>query len=276
MTLAAVAQFCANEVLSRNRQMCMDLIRRAAAGNAKAVFLPEASDFIGKDKNEILRLTSEAEEPFINDICQAAKQNDIWVSVGLHGKSLEARVYNSHILVSPEGQIKANYRKIHLFDVDIKGGARLMESEGTIPGTQLGSPVQTSIGKIGLQTCYDLRFAELSIIQRARGADILTYPSAFTVKTGDAHWESLLRARAIETQTYVIAAAQAGQHNESRASYGHAMIVDPWGDIVAHCDSSDSEPRLAFADIDLKQMESIRQQMPVMQQRRYDLYPTLK
>ncbi|KAH8552848.1 putative NIT2-nitrilase [Umbelopsis sp. PMI_123] len=275
MTLAAVAQFCANEVLSRNRQICVDLIRGAAAGKAKAVFLPEASDFIGQNKEQVLRLTREAEVPFVSDICQAAKENNIWVSVGLHGQSSEARVYNSHILVSPDGNIAANYKKIHLFDVDIKGGARLMESEGTIPGIEIGSPVQTAIGKIGLQTCYDIRFAELSITQRARGAEILTYPSAFTVKTGAAHWESLLRARAIETQTYVIAAAQAGQHNESRASYGHAMIVDPWGQIVAHCNTSDSEPTLAFAKIDLKYLESIRTQMPVMQQRRYDLYPKL-
>lgn len=97
-------------------------------------------------------------------------------------------MYNSHILVSPEGNIAANYKKIHLFDVDIKGGARLMESEGTMPGTEIGDPVQTAVGKVGLQTCYDLRFAELSIAQRTRGAEVLTFPSAFTIKTGAAHW----------------------------------------------------------------------------------------
>lgn len=139
----------------------------------------------------------------------------------------------------------SDYKKIHLFDVDIKGGNRLMESEGTIPGSDIGQPIQTPIGKVGLQTCYDLRFAELSIIQRARGAEVLTFPSAFTVKTGEAHWgncmnassqfvnialisssiiESLLRARAIESQTYVVAAAQSGQHNANRESYGHAMV----------------------------------------------------
>jgi len=240
------------------------------------VFLPEASDFIGRNKEQVSELTKEAAEPFVNDICRAAQEYAIWVSVGLHGKSPETRVYNSHILVSPEGNIAANYKKIHLFDVDIKGGARLMESEGTMPGTEIGDPVQTAVGKVGLQTCYDLRFAELSIAQRTRGAEVLTFPSAFTIKTGAAHWESLLRARAIETQTYVVAAAQAGQHNETRASYGHAMIVDPWGKIVAHCSSSDGEPTLAFADIDLNYLESIRLQMPVMHQRRYDLYPKLK
>lgn len=276
MTLAAVAQFCANEVLPRNRQLCADLIRRAALGKAKMVFLPEASDFLGRNKEHVLQLTNEAEGPFVEDICRAAKENEIWVSVGIHGKSSESRVYNSHIVVSADGEIVSDYKKIHLFDVDIKGGNRLMESEGTIPGSDIGQPIQTPIGKVGLQTCYDLRFAELSIIQRARGAEVLTFPSAFTVKTGEAHWESLLRARAIESQTYVVAAAQSGQHNANRESYGHAMIIDPWGKVIAHCNSNNDEAMVEFADIDLSYLASVRSQMPVMQQRRTDLYPTLQ
>ncbi|KAF9364827.1 Nitrilase [Mortierella sp. NVP85] len=145
-----------------------------------------------------------------------------------------------------------------------------MESQSTVAGERIVPPVTTPVGKVGLGICYDLRFPELALELRRQGAEILTFPSAFTIKTGEAHWEVLLRSRAIETQTYVVAAAQVGKHSEKRSSYGHAMIVDPWGRIVAECDGQ--EEGVAVASMDFEALERIRLEMPVMNHRRYDTY----
>jgi predicted amidohydrolase len=180
-------------------------------------------------------------------------------------------VYNTHLVINGDGEIVESYRKLHLFDVHIENGPILMESNTTLAGNRIPTIVDTPVGKLGCATCYDLRFPEYSQRLRQDGAEILAYPSAFTVKTGQAHWEVLLRARAIETQCYVVAAAHAGQHNEKRASYGHAMVVDPWGTIVATCQDNTNEPTLCYASIDLEYLESIRTAMPVSQHRRHNL-----
>ncbi|KAI9009935.1 nitrilase [Phycomyces nitens] len=274
--LAAVGQFCATSSVALNRQICNGLASKAALLGAKMLFLPEASDFISESKEQTFALTTHLpDSAFLGDMKLAAKKNNIWLSVGVHEKTkLPDKIYNTHVIIDASGEIVAEYRKIHLFDVDIKNGPRLMESETTLKGPILGEVVSSPLGNIGLQTCYDLRFAEQSIAQRQRGAEILTFPSAFTLKTGEAHWEILLRARAIETQTFVIAAAQVGQHNPKRASYGHAMIVDPWGTILAQCENS-GEPTVAIAPIDLAFLQTQRAQMPVMSHRRNDIYPAL-
>ncbi|KAG0161985.1 Nitrilase [Apophysomyces sp. BC1034] len=274
--IAAVAQFCATSAIALNRQICTDLVVRAARHGAKMVFMPEASDFIAENKEDTVSLTTDLDgSPFLQELQKAAKDNEIWVSVGVHEKSdILNRIYNTHVVIDACGEIVSTYRKLHLFDVDIRGGPRLMESDTTIGGKDVHQPICTPLGMVGLQICYDIRFAELAISQRRRGADILTYPSAFTVKTGAAHWEPLLRARAIETQTYVIASAQRGQHNPKRESYGHAMIVDPWGTVVASCAESE-EPSLAFAPVDLEFLNKLRMDMPVMGHRRYDVYHDL-
>jgi predicted amidohydrolase len=159
---------------------------------------------------------------------------------------------------------------LHLFDVEIQNGPVLLESKTTLPGQQIIPPLQTPFGRVGLATCYDLRFPELSTILQKQGMDILTYPSAFTVKTGVAHWDILLRCRAIETQSFVIAAAQVGKHTETRESYGHAMIVDPWGEVLVNCNTEHES--IGIADIDLDRLLRIRSEMPVLKHRRNDVY----
>ncbi|ORX51906.1 carbon-nitrogen hydrolase [Hesseltinella vesiculosa] len=270
MALAAVGQFCATSFVEANTKICCGLIKKAAERGAKMLFLPEASDFIAESKEQALSLASN--HVFIQGVQQAAKDANIWVSVGFHEQCHEdtQRLFNTQIVMNDNGSVVAHYRKIHLFDVDIKNGPRLMESESTIAGDSLVPPVKTPLGQVGLQICYDVRFSELSIAQRRLGADVLTFPSAFTVKTGMAHWETLLRARAIETQCYVMAAAQIGQHNPKRASYGHAMIVDPWGTVLGQC--ADTQEGLAFGVVDLDYLGRIRQEMPVMTHRRPDQY----
>ena len=153
--------------------------------------------------------------------------------------------------------------------MDIKGGPVLKESNSVEPGSEIVRPFQTAVGKVGMMICFDLRFPALSTRIRDLGAQILTYPSAFTVPTGKAHWETLLRARAVETQSYVVAAAQLGGHNEKRISYGHSLIVDPWGKIVAEGNGMEEweqgrqEPELVVGNIDLEYLEKVRTEMPL-------------
>ncbi|PIO67101.1 hydrolase, carbon-nitrogen family [Teladorsagia circumcincta] len=168
-----------------------------------------------------------------------AKQHGVWISLGgFHNKDSSepsSMPWNSHVIIDDQGETRALYNKLHLFDLEIPGKVRLMESEFSKSGSKMVPPVDTPIGRLGLSICYDLRFPELALWNRYKGAEILSYPSSFTLNTGLAHWEPLLRTRAIETQCYVIAAAQTGKHNDKRSSYGHSMVVDPWGAVVAQC-----------------------------------------
>lgn len=283
--LAAVSQMTSGGIILENLAGATQIINRAAKLGAKLICLPEATDFIAP-ATEVSRLTSSRENfQFVEGIRAASKENGVTVSVGIHEPHSEekdkGRCFNTQLLIDPKGEIIQMYRKVsalyssrvckslwpedvliripsppnvtklHLFDVDIKGGLTILESNTTIPGSSILPPVSTSIGKIGLLTCYDLRFPEPSLSLRRQGAQVLTYPSAFTTKTGAAHWELLLRARAVETQSYVIAAAQVGSHpGTKRVSYGHALICDPWGSVVAQCtDMQPYEPTFVLADI---------------------------
>jgi len=286
--LVAVAQIRSTPSIARNLAICRGIIDQAAKKGAKLVYLPEASDFIAPT-TEVFGLSFPLHpNVFVDGIREQAKTSETWVGVGIHERpgqeedgssSNEGRVYNTHLMIDPRGVIKGRYEKLHLFDVDLKGsgGPTLLESRTTIPGRTLTPPIDTAVGKVALLTCYDLRFPEHSLILRQKGAEILTYPSAFTIKTGQAHWETLLRARAIETQSYVLAPAQTGEHFPGRSSYGRAMIVDPWGTIVAECPENGSveEPEtgsFGLAEIDLEKIARIRTEMPLWEQRRGDVY----
>lgn len=255
-----------------NFKVASKMMLRAKERNAKMVFFPECFDFIGRNKEENQSLAFGEDGDFINQFRKAAKDFGLWLSLGgFHHKDPKGvhMPYNTHLIIDDEGKTRALYQKLHLFDVDIPGKVRLMESEFSHAGDKLVRPVQTPIGSVGLGICYDLRFAELALWNRKCGADILTYPSAFTVNTGLAHWESLLRARAIETQCYVVAAAQTGKHNDKRSSYGHSMVIDPWGAVVAQCSETVD---MCFAEISLGYLEEVRKTQPVLDHRRCDLY----
>lgn len=226
------------------------------------VSLPEASDFIARAP-AVLSLTNlEDNVSFLEGLKTEARQAGVWLEAGIHTQSPDPqRVFNAHVLIDPQGALVQTYHKTHLFDVDIQGGTTILESRTTVPGDDLVPPQTTSVGRVGLLTCYDLRFPEPALRLRREGAELLTYPSAFTTRTGGAHWEVLLRARAIETQCYVLASAQTGTHFASevhpedgktilpaRQSYGHALIVDPWGTVVAQvADNPNQQEEPAFA-----------------------------
>ncbi|CAI5446284.1 unnamed protein product [Caenorhabditis angaria] len=268
----AVCQMTSDHDLSKNFETAKKMIERAGEKKCEMVFFPECFDYIGRDKKETIELAMSEKSEFIQQYRQLAKKHNLWLSLGgLHhaDPNDSTRPWNSHLVIDSNGETRADYRKLHLFDLEIPGKLRLMESEFSKSGDQMIAPIDTPIGKLGLSICYDVRFAELALFNRKRGAQVLSYPSAFTLNTGLAHWETLLRARAIETQCYVVAAAQTGKHNEKRQSYGHAMIIDPWGAVIAQCSE---RVDMAFAEIDLDYVAELREMQPVFSHRRNDLY----
>lgn len=270
--VAAVCQVTATPDKEANFSACKQLVEKAKQQGASMVFLPEGFDYIGSSREETLALSESLEGDTMSRYTQLARKLEVWLSLGGfhergHDWESDRRIYNSHIIINDKGDIVSVYRKSHLFDVELpEKGVSLKESAFTIPGPSLSSPVQTPIGKVGLGICYDLRFPELSVALQRHGAEILTYPSAFTVATGAAHWEVLLRARAIETQCFVLAAAQVGRHHEKRSSYGHALAVDPWGEVLGDCGGEN--PGMVLVEINPEKVSSTRRNMPVQQHRR--------
>ena len=234
----------------------------------KALFLPEASDYIASSADESKNLVKSVQESeFVQGIQAEARKAHIAISVGVHEPAASGKLKNTLLWITEDGEISQRYQKMHLFDVDIKGGPIIKESDSTEAGHHLLPPIETSVGRLGLAICFDLRFPDMAAALRRQGCDIITYPSAFALATGRAHWHTLLRARAIETQSYVVAAAQVGQHNDRRASYGHSLIVGPWGDIKAELGGDDNGPEIALADIDLSELHKIRREMPLNHRR---------
>lgn len=279
--VAAVCQFTATPNKDVNFYACKNLVEEAKQKGASMVFLPEGFDYIGSSREETLSLSESLEGEIISRFSEMARRLGVWLSLGgFHERGpnweTDKRIYNSHIIINNKGDIVSVYRKAHLFDVELPDkGVSLKESAFTLPGPSLTAPVQTPIGKVGLGICYDLRFPELSLALQRQGAEILTYPSAFTVATGAAHWEVLLRARAIETQCFVLAAAQVGSHHDKRSSYGHALAVDPWGEVLGDCGGE--RPGLIIVEINPEKLRNTRRNMPVQEHRRStDFYHSLE
>jgi predicted amidohydrolase len=262
----------ARDDVAANLATCAELAAEAAGRGVRLLLLPECFPFLGArdaDKLAVAEVIDAARPgPILAALIDLARSYGMWIIGGgmpeRRGEpSAPTKVYNACVAVAPDGTLAAVYRKIHLFDVDIPGGAQLRESDSTHRGEE--RPVlSTPFARVGLSICYDLRFPELYRELVRGGAEVLVVPSAFTAHTGAAHWHVLLRARAIENQCYVVAAAQSGQHNERRATYGHSMIVDPWGTIVAELPTGTG---LAVAAIDPDVLEKTRRQMPCLDHR---------
>jgi len=250
------------------------LVTRAKSRGAMMTFVPECADYVSESRDQAIALAEPLDGPTVSRYQELARTLKMWLSIGgYHEKPTTVeeakRIYNTHLLIDTEGTVQGVYRKIHMFDIDIPGAAPSYESSYTIPGSSIVPPVATVCGKVGMAICYDMRFPEMAASLVQQGAEILTYPSAFTVPTGMAHWDTLLRNRAIENQCYVIAAAQVGRHHAKRSSYGNAMVVDPWGTVVARChDTID----ICVAEIDLQLLHKRRSEMPVFNHKRHDLY----
>ncbi|KAL2063013.1 hypothetical protein VTL71DRAFT_6085 [Oculimacula yallundae] len=266
MAIAAIGQLCSTASMSHNLALCQQLVKKAVDAGAKALFLPEATDYIASSPSESLSLARPmSSSPFMLGLQKSALESKIAINVGIHVPTSSGKMLNRSCWINEKGEIESYYDKLHLFDY-----GNLRESDSIEAGKKIGKPVETVLGRVGLMICFDLRFPEISLAHKRQNAQILTYPSAFTVPTGKAHWETLLKARAIETQAYVIAAAQIGAHNEKRTSYGHSMVVDPWGKVLLDMTGEGSEAEIGVADIDLGYREKIKESMPLL--RRTDIY----
>uniref|UniRef100_A0AC34RAK4 Bis(5'-adenosyl)-triphosphatase n=1 Tax=Panagrolaimus sp. JU765 TaxID=591449 RepID=A0AC34RAK4_9BILA len=269
-SLIGVVQLTCTHDKEENLAKCKDMIARAKQQGCQMIFFPECTDYIGRNKKEAIDMSENTESATIKAFRELAKNNQIWISIGgFHNRKDETKMpYNTHLILNSDGVIVQEYDKLHQFNLDMPG-TRLLEREFSTEGNTVLQPFTTPIGNIGMGICYDVRFPELSTYYRRCGAHILTYPAAFTVPTGSVHWEVLLRCRAIENQCYVVCAAQFGVHNPNRISYGHAMVVDPNGAVIAQC--SDKED-LIVAKIDLDYLDVIRSRLNILGDRRKDLY----
>lgn len=265
--LAAVLQMNASSDAAGNWRQARDLVARAAAAGARLVATPENTNYLGPHEEKV-RLAETLDGPTCERFGGLARQHHLHLLLGsFNERSADPqRCYNTSVLFGPDGSQLAIYRKIHLFDVDLSEQVSFQESRTVVAGEE---PVVAATPwlALGLSICYDLRFPELYRRLVDAGAEALAVPSAFTLTTGRAHWYPLLRARAIENQCYVLAPAQQGRHDDRglRESFGHAMIIDPWGQVLATVGEG---PGLALAEIDPARVQRLRRAMPVTDHRR--------
>lgn len=264
----AVFQMCSGIDPEANAAALVAAIDEAAKGGAAMLFTPEMSGLLDRDRKRAAgKLSNEANDLVLSAARAAGARSGIWVALGslaLAGEREDERLVNRSLVIDATGEIRACYDKLHLFDVDLASGESWRESAAYAPGDG-AVVVQTPVGQLGLSICYDLRFPALYNALSGAGAEILAVPAAFTVPTGKAHWHVLMRARAIENAAWVIAAAQSGTHEDGRETYGHSLVIDPWGTVVLEMESGTG---LGFVDIDLTAVSDARRRIPVLDHRR--------
>jgi predicted amidohydrolase len=265
---AAAVQLNSQEDVAGNLSQCREQVRAAAERGARLIVLPENFAYLGPEpgKRDHAERLGDTSAPIQSALTSMAREaSAVIVAGGFPERSPDPdRPYNTCAAFGPDGELFGAYRKIHMFDVDLPDGTKLSESAATSAGAE---PVVLDVlgFKLGLSVCYDIRFPELYRALVDRGAEVLLVPAAFTLQTGKDHWHVLLRARAIEAQSWLIAAAQWGRHPKGRASYGHALIADPWGTIVAECSDGVG---VAVADIDHGYTDRVRESLPSLKHRR--------
>jgi len=252
---------------AENAKGLTEAVRSAAVGGATMVFTPEMSGMLDRDRERALgKARAEADDEVLAAVREAASKAGVWVHLGsLALKGDGGKLVNRGIVIDGSGNVRARYDKIHLFDVDLPTGESWRESAMYQAGEIAVVVPDTPVGKLGLTICYDLRFPALFQRLSEAGAEVISLPAAFTVPTGKAHWQVLLRARAIESELFIIAAAQAGRHEDGRETYGHSLVADPWGELIVEMGD---EPGLAFAEIDLARIADVRARIPVLAHRR--------
>ncbi len=266
MTRAALLQMTSGIDPAANARVLVQGVADAVAGGAVMLFTPEMSGLVDSDRDRAAgSLAHEGEDRVLAAVREAAAKHGIWVHLGsLAVLREDGKLANRGFVIDAAGQIRARYDKMHLFDVDLPTGESWRESNSYSRGERAVT-VTTPLGVLGLAICYDLRFPDLFRALSDAGATILAMPAAFTRPTGAAHWHVLQRARAIEAAAFVISAAQTGVHEDGRATYGHSLVVDPWGDVLLDM----GEPAgLGFAEIDQKRVSDARARVPVLQHRR--------
>ena len=267
MTRIALYQATAGIDPAANARAVVNAIEQAAEGAAEMLFTPEMTGLLDRDSGRAAKvLRVEEEDQVLAAAQQAAARHRIWVHVGSLAVLVDnGKVANRSFVIDREGRVRATYDKLHLFDVDLPTGESWRESNTYSAGAGVTLVNGTPVGKLGLTICYDLRFPGLFARLAEADADVIAVPAAFTVPTGKAHWHILLRARAIEAGLFIVAAAQVGHHEDDRNTFGHSLVVDPWGEILL---DMGEEEGVGFADIDLKRISDVRARIPALSHRR--------
>jgi len=265
----AAIQMNTRDEKHKNVERALELIRSAASRGAKLVALPENFNFLGSSAAQVDN-AEPLDGPTLSCLADEARAHEIYISAGsiLEAVDGEEKVYNTSVLLDPQGEQIARYRKIHLFDIEVAGQVQANESAIMAPGDEV-VVARTDLASVGISICYDLRFPELYRSLTLNGAQIILSPAAFTLYTGKDHWELLVRARAVENAVYMVAPAQFGKHPPAEHSFGNTMIVDPWGAVIAR--ASDRETAVV-ADVDLDWQSTVRRSLPSLGARRPDVY----
>jgi predicted amidohydrolase len=255
-----------------NAEALVSAIEQAARGGAEMLLTPEMSGLLDRDVERArANVRSEGEDPVLGACREAAKRNGIWMHLGSLAVATDGGKFaNRGFVIDSDGEVRASYDKIHLFDVDLPTGESWRESNVYRGGSEAVVVAGTPVGKLGLTICYDLRFPALFQSLTDAGAQFVSVPAAFTVPTGKAHWEILLRARAIEAGVFVAAAAQCGRHEDGRETYGHSLLVDPWGTILL---DMGEQVGVAFGEVDLGKVDEVRGRIPAIRHRRKVMEP---
>src|SRR5690349_15849861 len=250
-----------------NARSLADAVEQAAAGGAEMLFTPEMSGLLDRDAARAAKvLRPQDEDQVLAAAREAAARQRIWLHIGSLAVLVDGgKVANRGFVIDREGEVRATYDKLHLFDVDLPTGESWRESNTYSAGAGVTLVNGTPVGKLGLTICYDLRFPGLFARLAEADADVIAVPAAFTVPTGRAHWHVLLRARAIEAGLFVVAAAQVGRHEDGRQTFGHSLVVDPWGDVLL---DMGEEVGVGFADIELARIPEVRSRIPALNHRR--------
>ncbi len=262
---AACVQMCSTRDPLRNRDDAIAMIREAASQGAVLVQTPEMTGLVERDtKRHRAICEPEEQHQVLAGLRDVARERKLWLHVGSISVAVGEKIANRAYVIDPEGAIAARYDKIHLFDVDLPNGEKWRES-ATYTGGDVAQLVETPFGLLGLSICYDVRFPYLYRAEAEAGAFMLSAPACFTKQTGEAHWHIMQRARAIETGSFMMSAAQAGLHEDGRETYGHSVIIDPWGRVLA--DAGD-KPGVVLAQIDTALVADARGRIPTLQHTR--------
>jgi deaminated glutathione amidase len=262
MSRVGVVQMRSGRDMAKNLVDATALVREASAKGATYVLTPEVSNIFEPDKDRLKAVAmAQDDDIFVRGFSALAKELGIFLHAGsLALNAGQAKLANRSLIFAPDGSLAATYDKIHLFDIDLPNGETYRESATYNPG-EAAVTVQLPDFKLGLAICYDMRFPRLANALATAGCSVLAYPAAFTVPTGQAHWHVLLRARAIETGSFVLSAAQGGMHESGRATYGHSIVISPWGEVIAELDDA---PGVLVVDIDPAVSAATRARIPAL------------
>lgn len=269
MSRIAVLQMTSGIEPARNAATIADAIAQAGGAGAAMLFTPEMSGLIDRDRKRASgNIVPAGEDRVLAATREAAAKAGIWVALGslaVRREGGDGRFANRSFVIDPTGEIRGRYDKIHMFDVDLATGESWRESNAYAPGEALGLVEDTPVGRLGLAVCYDIRFPALFEALGQHRCDTIAIPAAFTVPTGRDHWHLLQRARAVEASAFVVAAAQVGRHEDGRETYGHSLVVDPWGEVLL--DLGGESAGLGYAEIDLARIAEVRRQLPSLANR---------